>query len=451
MRIIIGGMGKFGAYLCGELCHEGHEITVIDINTDVLERAMESYDVRTVEGSITSIDVQNEAEMSSAEVFMALTASDEVNITSSIIARQLGAKHTVARLRDQEYGAHMGFMRNNLGISYLLNPDYGAARYLAEMLQFPAVYAMERFINGAVTMMEADLAPESQLTGMNLINLGQLYPSLLVTAVARGEDIYIPRGKFVLQAHDIIQVTGNLGDLRRIYQEFQAAKKHYRNVLIVGGGRITYNFLRILAKSKLKICVIERDEERAMQLAGEFPQVEIIIGDGTDHKILAEANIQDYDIMLALTGLDELNMMINLHAQKSNVPRTVTKISRLEMLHLAQDFDLQTIVTPHRLAGEDIMRYIRAMDRSANTDVDAVYHLMNNRIEAVEMHVPKDSAVINKEIKDLKIKGGFLIAYIYRQGQVIIPHGKDKIRLHDRVVVISLGHRLLDLDEILED
>lgn len=449
MQIVIGGLGKVGTALCHELSHEGHDVTAVDVNENVLTRTMEREDIRTVTGSITSIDLQIQANIPAADVFIAATSSDEVNITAAMIASKLGAKHTVARVRDTEYGAHMGFMRESLGISYLLNPEIEAARYLAEMLQFPAVYAMERFVNGNVTMMEAELAADSDLAGRDLIHFRQSYPSLLVTAVAREEEIFIPSGTFVLQGQDRIQVTGQMSDLHQLYSQFTKAKKRYKKILIIGGGRIAHYLLQFLAKSHLEITLIEKNSKRANQLAGEFPQITVLQGDGTDYELLDETDLNSFDILLNLTGMDEENIMISLHAAAQGVSRTVTKVTRSSMLPLLASFDLQTILTPHRIAGEGLMRYIRARGHSAESDIEAVYHLMSNRLEAVEFTAPKEARSLNQSLKDLQLKPGILVGLIYRKGQIIFPSGADVIKARDRVIVISQELDLKNLDDIL--
>lgn len=449
MQIVIGGLGKVGTALCHELSHEGHDVTALDTNENVLTKAIEREDIRTITGSITSIDLQLEANMPSCDVFIAATSSDEVNITAAMIASKLGAKHTVARVRDTEYGAHMAFMRESLGISYLINPEFEAARYLAEMLQFPAVYAMERFVNGNVTMMEAELAEDSDLIGKDLVHFRQSYPSLLVTAVAREDEIHIPSGSFILEGHDRIQVTGQMNDLRQLYNQFTKAKKRYKKILIIGGGRIAHYLLQFLAKSHLEITLIEKNPQRANHLAGEFPQISVLVGDGTDHELLDETDLTSFDILLNLTGMDEENIMISLHAAAQGVARTVTKVTRVGMLPLLASFDLQTILTPHRIAGEGLMRYIRARGHSNESDIEAVYHLMSNRLEAVEFTAPKEARSLYAPLKDLELKPGILVGLIYRKGQIIFPSGADVLKARDRVIVISKEMTLKNLDDIL--
>ncbi|MDD7401178.1 MAG: Trk system potassium transporter TrkA [Eubacteriales bacterium] len=449
MQIVIGGLGKVGTFLCHELSHEGHDVTVLDINENVLTKAIEREDIRTITGSITSIDLQVEATIPSCDVFIAATSSDEVNITAAMIASKLGAKHTVARVRDTEYGAHMAFMRESLGISYLINPEFEAARYLAEMLQFPAVYAMERFVNGNVTMMEAELASDSDLVGKDLVHFRQSYPSLLVTAVAREDEIFIPSGAFILESHDRIQVTGQMAELRQLYNQFTKAKKRYKKILIIGGGRIAHYLLQYLPKSSLEITLIEKNTKRASLLAGEFPHISVLVGDGTDHELLDETDLNSFDILLNLTGMDEENIMISLHAAATGVARTVTKVTRVAMLPLLASFDLQTILTPHRIAGEGLMRYIRARGHSNESDIEAVYHLMSNRLEAVEFTAPKEARSLNIPLKVLDLKPGVLVGLIYRKGQIIFPGGTDVLKARDRVIVISKEMTLKNLDDIL--
>ncbi len=449
MQIIVGGGGKVGSSLAHELSHEGHNVLLIDVNQSAINKVIELNDVNSMIGSITSIDLQKKAGVAACDVFVAVTNSDEVNITAAIIAKNLGAKHTIARVRDTEYASHIGFMRNSLGISYLVNPEYETARHLGAMLQFPAAYALERFISGNVVMMEGEIAQGSFLNGVNLIEFRKKFPSLIITAVARGEDISIPSGTFVLKSEDRILVTGLMKDLQNLYAQFPESKNHFKNILIVGGGRITYYLLRYLQKSKIRIDLVEINESRANELAGEFPEIRVVIGDGTEHLVLDELHHDELNLLLALTGMDEQNIMISLYALSKKIPRIMTKVNRTDLLPLLAGFDLQTTVTPHLIACEGIMRYIRARGNTRNSQIEALYRLMNNRVLAIEFNVPKDSKLIDTPIKDLEFRNESLIAFIFREGKVIFPHGSSELKPHDRVAIMTKDLDITSLDDAI--
>lgn len=451
MEIVVGGAGKLGSSLVHELYLEGHNVTVIDVDPLTLDRIILKDDVQTIEGSITSIDLQKFAEVQSADIYISATDSDEVNMTGAIIAKRLGAKHTLARVRDTEYASHTGFVRDQLGISYLINPELESARHLAEMLQFPAIFALERFISGDIIMMEGQLRPDSNIVGLDLKSFRKLYPSLIITAVVREGEIYIPGGDFKLGIEDRIQVTGSSEDLRQLYTQFANFNTKFNNILIIGGGRISEYLLSLIQQSNFKITLIEKDEDRAMDLAAEFPKVRVIKGDGTDYSILEELHMEDFDFVLALTGMDEQNVMLGLYAQAHNVPRSAIKVNRTGMLHLLTSLDLQTVITPHSIAAENAMRYIRARNSAINYSMDAHYKLMNNQVHAFEYKLLKSNNLLGTRIMDLKFKEDTLIAFIFRTGKVIFPSGADMLQKGDRIALITKETDYTDLEDFIQN
>lgn len=451
MKIVIGGCGKIGQVLCQDLCNEGHEVTLIDIRQSVIDKMIEKFDVSGMTGSITSYDVQVEAGCSEAQVFIAATPSDEVNIIGAIIAKKLGTPYTIARVRDPEYGTHLSFTRDILGVSRLLNPEMEAARNLADILQFPAAYGIERFVGGHVIMIEGQVQENSMLDGIDLIRFREQFPSLLVCGVSRDNEVHIPGGAFTLKNGDRIQVTGEVKDLELLYRRLGTFSGKLRSLLIIGGGRITHYLLRILQKSPFKITVVEHKENVAMELAGTYPDVRVIIGDGTDYETLQELNFEHFDAVAALTGVDEENIMIGMYASNLHVPRIFTKINRTEMLKILKNAGLQTIITPKRIASDGILRIVRALQNSEGSNVEKLYRLLNNQMEALEFTVSKDSAAIGIPLMDLKLKPDILIAFIFRKGHIIYPGGRDTIQPADRIVVVTKSMNFDDLDDILED
>lgn len=449
MKVVVGGAGKLGSSLIHELYHEGHKVTVIDTIEATLDKIQNQEDVQTVVGSITSIDIQQEADVKNCDVFIAATDSDEVNVTGAIIARMLGAKHTMARMRDIEYASYTGFVRDSLGISYLMNPEYDVARHLAEMLEYPAVYGLERFISGNITMMEGVPRQGSHLIGMNLRSFRRHYPSLIITAVERDNDVFIPGGDFTLQGHDRILATGLSQDLRELYSEFANNRTRLESVLIVGGGRIAHYLLGRIHRSHFKITLIERDEARAMALAAEFPEVRVIIGDGTDLTVLDELQLEKLDIMFALTGMDEQNVMLSLYADSKGVTRTVCKVNRTNMLPLLSSLGLQTIITPHSLAAVGAMRYIRSRDSAQAFAMDAHYRLMNDRVNVLEYKLLKESNLLGIPISELSLHPETLVAFIYRKGKIIFPQGSDVFHKGDRIALVTKSTQHTDLEELI--
>lgn len=451
MKIVIGGCGKIGRVLCRDLLLEGHEIMVIDLHRDVVESMIDDFDVTGITGSINSYDVLMEAGCNTANVFIATTGSDERNVIGAIIAKKLGCEYTIARVRDPSYGIHLSFTRDILGVSRLLNPELETARSLIELLQFPAAYGVERFVNGHVAMLEVKLGGDSQLVGKNMIAFREHFPGLIVCGVSRGDEAFIPGGTFILQKDDRLLVTGERRNLLSLYAELGTYTGKIRSLLLIGGGRITHYILRNLNLKRMKTTVIEHKEAVADEIAGHFPEVRVIVGDGTDYETLDEVGFEQVDAVAALTGVDEENVMIGMYAASKKIPRIFTKMNRTEMLSILDNAGLQSILTPKRIAADNVIRVIRALQNSEGSNVEKLYRLLNNQIEALEFRVAPDSSVINIPLVELQLKEGILIAFIYRKGQFIFPRGGDCILPGDRIVIVSKAMNFEDLDQILLD
>lgn len=449
MKIVIGGGGKIGEVLCRDLVAEGHEIQMIDTDPQVIDKLMTRYDVSGIVGSITSIETQVEAEVGQADIFVAAAPEDEVNLTGAIIAKRIGSRYTIARVRDPEYGHHMSFVQDSLGISRLINPELETARKLEQILRFPAAFGVEQFINGHVMMLECRIGKESDLAGLDLIRFRSLFPGILVTALSHDEQVKIPSGSDLLMHGDRLLVTGERNDLGKLYHHLGSFTGKLKNVLLIGGGRIAYYLLQLMQKSSLSFTVIERDEDVANELAGTFPDVRVIVEDGTDFVTLSELNFEEFDCVVALTGVDEENLIIGLFAAHQHIPRIITKVSRTELIHYVDPDSVQTIITPKRIAADGVIRKVRGLQYSEGSNVEVLYRLMSDTIEALEFKVKSESELIGIPIRDLKLKPNLLIAIIYRRGHAIFPTGQDQIEAGDHVIVVAQDHRLEDLDDIL--
>lgn len=449
MKIVVCGAGKIGETLCLDLCQEGHDLMLIDREESVLERMIARADISGVVGNAAAQDVMLEAGVPDADAFISMTSSDEVNLISAIIANKLGAKHTIARIRNPEYSAHMSFMRGTLGLTRLINPDLEAARDIARTLSFPGAYGVETFVNGRANMIEVKVPDDSEFDGVCLKDLRTNYPTLLICAVSREEDVYIPNGDFVISSGDRLQFTGNFKDMRAFYNALRTYQGKLKSILIVGGGRITHYLLDFLQGTKRRVMVIERDERIAEQLATSFPKTEVIHGDGTDFKFLDEHHIEHFDTLVAMTGVDEENAVINLFANKRGVPRSIIKVSRTEMLEIFPSSGLQTIITPKRIVADSVLRQIRALENSQGSNVEELYRLFNNRVEALEFTAKEGARCLNTPLMQLETKDDVLLAFIYRNSQMIFPGGRDMILPGDRVIVITKSKNFDDLDDIL--
>lgn len=452
MRIIIAGAGKIGQALCLELANEGHDLILIELKEEIIDRLMERSDISGIKGSAVDYDVQIEAGIKDCDLFISVTGNDELNLISAILADRLGAKYTVARVSNPQYGSHMSIMRRALGVSLMINPKLEAAREIAKSLSSPSSVSVESFAHGRVNMHQVIVEPDSQFINLKLADFRQQFSSLIVCAVMRDDEVIIPDGSFVLQAGDVLQITGFTKDLDTFYRSIGKIKKPIKDILIIGGSEVTNYLCRIFQKQthKVNVTVIEKDQGKAWQLAAEFPDIYVLKGDGTDHSVLEECNFDDYDAIIALTGVDEENIMVGLLAAQKNIRKIITKVNRTEILPIVKDNRLQTIVTPKSIVSDHLIRLVRAHQNAVGSNVEALYRIFENKAEVLEFNVRKDSKILNVPLRDLKLKNNTLIVFILRNNNVIFPTGKDCILADDHIVVVSKEKHLNDVDDILD-
>ena len=453
MQIIIGGAGKIGEVLCLELAEEGHDIILIEQKEELIDKIIERSDISGIVGSIVDYDIQVEAGVQDCDIFISATGNDEMNLIGAVLADRLGANYTVARVGDPRYGTHMGLMRRALGVSNITNPRLETAREIAKNLSSPSSVSVESFAHGRVNMHEVKIEKKSGLEGMKLSDFRNRFTSLIVCAAQRNEQVIIPDGSFVFANGDTVLITGLIEDLEQFYINIGIYKKKISNVLIIGGGELTNYLCRILERNapKMKMTVIEKDDKRAWNLAAEYPNVTVLSGDGTDHQVLDEINYTFYNAIVALTGIDEENIMIGLLAAQNKIPKIIVKVNRTEMLPIVQDSGLQTIITPKSLVADSLVRFVRAHENAMGSKVEALHRIFNNEVEVLEFNVRQDSKVLNVPLKDLPIKEDILLAFIIRSNQIIFPTGNDFIKYDDHVVIVSKEKQFYDINDILNE
>lgn len=449
MNIVIAGGGKVGETLSRELSVEDNDIILIEQNADRLERIINSVDITGLVGDGGDYDNLKEARVGNCDVFIAVTPEDETNIISSIIAKKLGAKHTIARVRNPKYANHMEFIREGLGITLMINPELEAAKHIEKILEFPESLSVEPFENGRVNIVEIDVNKDSPLVNMPLSQFRRVYGDVLVITVSRQGETFIPKGDTTLDAEDRLFVTGAKRDLTKFHRKVGYKEKKIQSVLIIGGGRITYYLLRLLSKLKLDIKVIEVNQEKALELSGQFPNVVVVRGDGTDQDFLQEERIEEFDAVLSLTGIDEENIINSLYAVTLGINKVITKVSRTGLLRILGDTDLQSIVTPKVLIASKILRFVRSLKNTNISNVEALYRIADNNVEVLQFLVKNDSRVIHTELKDLNMKSDLLVAYIMRKNRLIFPSGEDTIQPGDHVIIVTTHKAFDDIDDIL--
>lgn len=450
MRIVVIGDGKVGRSIVEHVSKEEHEIIIIDNNPTVVEQIVDTYDVLGIVGNGASYEIQKNARVDKADLLIATTSSDEVNILSCIVAKELGAKATVARVRNHDYNNQTNIMMKNLGINMIINPELQTANEIMNILNYPEAISVESFAKGNVEMVEIYVNEDSPIAGMSLAAISEkLQVQVLVCAIQRGEEVFIPDGNFVINAKDKIHVTSSKPNIRMFLQKLKLIEHKIKDVLIIGGGKISLYLAERLLKNKYKVKIIEKNYERCLELNQLLSNVTIIHGDGSDQGLLLEEGIGSYDAVIPLTNSDEENIIISLFADKQNADKIITKINKQSFVGLIETIGMTSVVSPKELTANKIVSYIRAKSNMRGSNIRTLYKLINNQAEALEFIASGKSKVINKTLKEIKLKKNILIAAIIRDNEVIIPRGTDIIKENDSVIVISKEHMLDDLSDIL--
>lgn len=449
MKIIVVGGGKVGEFLCQELSDEENDIILIEKDPKTLHRVFSSNDIQAVEGNGASLEVLKEVGVKETDVFISVTESDETNIISAMIAKKLGARYTIARVRNPEYNSDREFVRETLGIYTMINPEEEAASLIYRSIKYPKALNVEEFADAKVNIVELIIRRGSPMENMSLKSFKHRYPQLLICIVERDEESFIPSGDTVLESEDRIHVTGAHRSLTDLYKIIGDDLKPLQNVMIIGGGTIAYYLTSKLLKAGKHVKIIEADEKRANELAASFEEAVVIHADGTDESILEEEGIDQTDVCVALTGIDEENAILSMVAKSKGAVKTVTKINRTAMLRLIDRFDLDTIITPKRVIADKIIRFVRSLANTNGSTIENMHKLANRSVESIQFKVSEHFSGLRTPLSDLQIKSGILIAIIIRNHQIIYPTGSDQIRAGDRVIIITKRKNLNDLEDIL--
>ena len=452
MKIIVVGCGKIGKTIVKNLIDEGHDITVMDNNPNVISEITNIYDVLSLCGSGTDCEALTEAKVGTAELFIAVTGSDEFNMLSCFLAQKMGAKHTVARIRNPEYNAkQFDYLRKELSIALAINPELYAAKEMFNILKLPSAAKVETFSRGNFEMVEIVVKPNSALDGISLIELRKKYPQKFLVCVAERDDrVYIPDGNFILKSGDRIGLLASPTEIQHLLKNLGILKKKARNVMILGGGKTAYYLSKMLLSSGNSVKIVDIDHARCVQLSEALSEAVIINGDGASRELLLEEGIGQVDAFVSLTGADEKNILISYFASEQNVPKVITKVNRSEYLATAEKLGLESITAPRRTVAGVIVRYARALQNSIGSKVETLYKLMDGQAEALEFEAAHDSKIIGIPLKELKTKKNVLVGGIIRGRRAIIPSGDDSILAGDRVVVISTGEHFANLEDMVD-
>ena len=452
MKIIIAGAGKIGRSVAAILAEEGHDITVIDHDPETISAISNELDVICVEGSATNPEILRGAGAESADLLMAATEQDETNMVCGISARKLGTHHVIARVRDPEYLSQSEFLREALGLSVIVNPEYECAKEISRILRFPSAVHVDAFSKGSAEIVEHRVREGGKLDGMQLKQLvRELGARVLVGVVDRGGKAIIPNGDFVLRAGDRLSITGSANELRRFFIACGDYQRPVRRAMLMGGSRIAVYLARMLLESGMEVTVVERDRERCDRLIDLIPKAHLVCGDATRSDVLLEDGLASADAFVALTGEDGDNIITSMYARERGVPKIVAKVNREHFSDILESSGLDSIVTPKDLVAQQLARYVRAMNNSLDSSMETLYRLADGQIEALEFKIGSGSALVGLPLRDLKLKPNILISTVIRGTHSIIPDGNTVIRAGDHAVIVAGAGKILNADEILED
>ncbi len=452
MNIIVVGAGKVGATIASYLCEENHDITVIDKRESVLEELMNGVDIQAVCGDGAICSVLSEAEVEKAYLVIATTGSDEINLLCCMTARKMGARHCIARVRNPSYIKQIPFMRTQLGLSMIVNPDSQTAIEISRTLRFPSAIKIDGFSKNRVDLIELNVNSSSKLLNLSLAQLSKVFKvKMLVCAIKRGEKVIIPKGDMVISEGDKIYVTASHAHLNKFFKAMGILKNPIKTVMIIGGGRVAFYLAGQLEEIGMQVKIIENNEETCMALAEKLPKTTIIHGDGTKQELLLEEGIDTVDACISLTGIDEENMIISMYASTKNVRKIVTKINRTALINLAKSLGNDTIVSTRETTANTILQYIRAKQNTDGNKIKTLTKLVDGKAEALEFFVSSKTKWLNIPLKNLKIRDRAIIAGIVRSNETVIPGGDDVIKFNDNVIVVTTDRHIKDIEDIVED
>ncbi len=450
MNIIIAGCGGVGSTLAEQLTAEGHEITIIDQESKNIQAVTAQYDVMGVQGNSTSYVTQMEAGIDKADLLIAVTNHDEVNMLTCLIAKKAGNCQTIARVRSPQYFTEIDYIRDELGLSMAVNPEFAAAQEISRLIQIPSAMEVDTFAKGRVNLVKIRIPEGSVLDQLMLADFSsKIGTDALVCIVEREKEVYIPGGDFVLQAGDKIYVTMQIAALNDFLNKIGIKEKPIRKVMIAGGGTLGYYLGKILTEARIQVKIIEQNEKRCAQLSELIPKAMIIHGNATDKQLMIEEDIETTDAVVAATNFDEENLLLALYANKVSPAKMITRINRLSFEDVLGDLPIGSAVTPKDITAEYIIRYVRSMQNSYGSNVETLYRMVDNRVEALEFNVDSEAKVTRATLGELKIKKNTLICCIHRNKKIIRPAGHDRIQPGDSVVVVTTNRGLNGIDEIL--
>lgn len=451
LNIIIVGCGKVGSTLVEQLTKEGHDITLIDLNSKKIEALTNTYDAMGVVGNGASYSTQLEAGIENADLFIAVTNSDELNLLCCTVAKRAGNLAAIARVRTPDYIKEVDYFCEKLGLAMIINPDYVSSRVMARILTLPTALDVTSFAHGRVNLVRIEIPEKNVLCDRTIADLGHegITERTVICAIERDGKVFIPSGDFVIKAGDIVSFAAAQKESRLFLKKIGFKTNQVKSCIIVGGGRAGYYAADQLIKAGMDVRIIEIDQSRCEKLSELLPDATIIHADGTDEEVLKEEGIEDVGAFIPLTGIDEENVLLSLHAKHVSNAKVITRITRNNFKEVIPELDLGSVIYPKYITSEAIIAYVRARNNTKDSNIETLYHMFDSRAEAIEFKVEKASELVNVPLFKLSLKKNLLIAFINRNGKIIIPKGQDTIQVGDSVMIVTTNTGFLDIQDIL--
>ena len=450
MKIIIIGCGKVGRTLAQQLSEEQHDIVLVDTNAEKLQEVTEEIDAMTLVGNGASIGVQKEAGVETADMLIAITNSDELNLLCCLIAKKVSKCETVARVRNPIYSEEINFIKERLGVSMSLNPELATATEMARLLRFPSAIQIDTFAKGRVELLKFKVKPEFDMDGLAVSGLTDKFKcDILICGVERDGEVTIPGGDFILKDNDLVSIVASPTNSAAFFKKIGLGTNQVKNALIVGGGTLGYYLAKQLLSMKIRVRIVENDAKRCEELSELLPEAVIINGDGTDKKLLLQSGLQAAEAFITLTNIDEENIFLALYAKDQSNAKLITKVNRFAFDNIIEKLDLGSVIYPKYITADYILQYVRAMQNSIGSNVETMYQILDNQAEALEFSIREDGPVVGVPLMDLALKKNLLVACINHNGRIIIPRGHDQIQIGDTVIIVTTEKGLQDINDIL--
>ena len=454
MRIVIVGLGQTGQELAKEFIDAGHEIIVIDTEKDLVENFTNNYDAIGVVGSGASKEVQLKAKANNADVLIALSPVDEVNLMSCITAKLLGTKYTIARVTAEEYVYDETYLTKDLGVDLIINAEYEIATQITRILSNTSNIKTRMFANGKVDVVELKIKEDSLFLGMKINKIKEkLKEDIIIAAILRNGKLIIPRGEAEIKLDDELYIIAKNNEMYKLLKSLKFIEKPIKSVFVVGSGKIGKYLFKNLSQMKLKTKVVENNKEKCIETVEQFPEITVVHGNGVDSELLIEEGLKEYDACVAITGEDEINIVVTLFAWSHKIRKLITKVTSVNYTKMLNNVDIDNTLSPHLVVLGSIHRFIRGISEkgSQEENIKSLYRFAKNTAEAIEFEVKKDFLEIGKTLKDIKLKQDIVIAFVIRNNKVIIPNGLTTIEVGDRIIVIASADKNLSrLEEIVQ-